>query len=259
MRLNSLVLRRYHLLAVISAACLVASVELFSRDTESAREVNVPVAPKRVALTFDDGPHPAHTQRLLDILTDHKAHATFFVVGKQAIRYPHVLRAMARAGHQVANHTTTHPPLTALSSERVVWELDQTQRVIERHTRQTSRFFRPPGGRYNSQVLEAATQRGYRMVLWNVFPRDHLSPSTDELYRRVMDNVQDGSVVLFHSGIKNTEIILPQLIEDLRSRGYEFYTVSGLLQQPLDADAVSQWYFPVPLSGVRVAARADPH
>jgi peptidoglycan/xylan/chitin deacetylase (PgdA/CDA1 family) len=123
---------------------LLSHVVLFSNNSGTAPIP--PQAPHRLAITFDDGPHPAFTHRLLKILRQERVHATFFVVGSQIARYPHLLQAISRDGHQIANHTYHHYNMTTLAPAKILSELDETQRLIERITGQKARFFRPPGG-----------------------------------------------------------------------------------------------------------------
>jgi peptidoglycan/xylan/chitin deacetylase (PgdA/CDA1 family) len=236
------VLRRYQAVALILVGIMLGSAALFSRDSDFFP--TRPRYPYRIALTFDDGPHPAFTDRLLRVLADEKVAATFFVVGTQARRYPSLLRAVARQGHELANHTFHHPNLMTLSPEEVRRELDDTRRLIRDFTQKDTLLFRPPGGRYDAETLRTISESGYRMVLWTVFPRDHSSPSPDEIYRRVMASASDGGVVLLHSGVESTLEVLPRLIRGLRAQGYHFLTISEMLQERIDPRVLSSWYLP---------------
>jgi peptidoglycan-N-acetylglucosamine deacetylase len=190
-----------------------------------------PWAPHRVALTFDDGPHPLFAGRLLAALQHGRARATFFVVGRQAERNLALLAKMARQGSELANHTSTHPNLTKLDIVDALTELKSAQDVIENvvGARRAPHLFRPPGGRFNARVLAAARAAGYDMVLWTALPRDHDSLSADEVFNRVLAEVGDGGVVLLHSGVPGTLEALPRLLRVLRARGYRCVTVSDLL------------------------------
>jgi peptidoglycan-N-acetylglucosamine deacetylase len=236
------VLRRYQAVGLLLIGMLLGSAALFSRDSEYFP--TRPRYPYRLALTFDDGPHPAFTDRLLEVLKRERVAATFFVVGRQAQRYPTLLRSVARQGHELANHTFNHPNLLRLPPDEVRRELDDTRRLIREFTRQDTLFFRPPGGRYDAATLAAAGRGGYRMVLWNVFPRDHSRPTEQQIYDRVMASARDGGVVLFHSGVETTLAVLPRLIKDLRARGFHFLTISEMLEEGLDPRVLSSWYLP---------------
>lgn len=207
-------------------------------------EIQVPSRPW-IALTFDDGPHPVMTERLLRILQKEGVPATFFVVGKMAERHPQIVQAMARDGHEIENHTYSHPRLTHLDDDAVLKELALTRGVIRRLTGRDSFLFRPPGGDYDRHTLRATAQAGYRMVLWSVLTNDVQGVSQRAIYRRILKGVEDGGIVLMHSGIENTVEILPQIIATLRQRGYHFVTVSTLVGSSGDPGAPEE--APLPL------------
>lgn len=181
---------------------------------------------KTIAFTFDDGPHPYYTERLLKILKDSQVHATFFVVGKQVEKHPELLQLIFRDGHEIANHTYSHRDMRSLSPNEITQELEKTEALVRAVTDQRMRFFRPPGGRYNETVVERAKETGYDMVLWSVLPQDHLNPSADLIRRRILRSAQSHDVVLLHSGVKHTLEILPELIAMLKKKGFSFVTVS---------------------------------
>ncbi|MBI4396687.1 MAG: polysaccharide deacetylase family protein [Elusimicrobia bacterium] len=238
-----LIVRRYQALGLILFGILLGSVALFSRDSDFFP--TRPPYPNRIALTFDDGPHPEFTGRILRVLEEHQVAATFFVVGKQAARYPDLLKAMDRRGHELANHTYNHPNLALLHPTDVVRELDETRGVIESVTQRRQRFFRPPGGQYKASTLDTANRSGYQMILWTVFPQDHVPAITPEtIYERVMATARDGGVVLFHSGVEATLAVLPRVISDLRAKGFQFLTVSEMLEEKINPVVRSAWYFP---------------
>jgi peptidoglycan-N-acetylglucosamine deacetylase len=184
-----------------------------------------------IALTFDDGPHPVMTEKLLAVL--HQAHvpATFFVVGKMADRYPELVREIARDGHELANHTYTHPNLANLSNDAILSELDRTRETILRLTGQDTYLFRPPGGDYSRRMIRLTENAGYRMVLWDILTRDVEGASPQMMRWRILRGAEDGAVVLMHSGIKNTLDTLPEVISLLQQEGYHFVTVSTLFKQ----------------------------
>ena len=182
-----------------------------------------------IALTFDDGPHPVLTERLLDILRREHVPATFFVVGKMANRYPELVQDIARDGNEVANHTYTHPNLAHLTDEEVLNELAQTRQLIRRLTGQDCCLFRPPGGAYSRETVRATAHAGYRMVLWSIVTKDVGGAPRPIMRRRILEGAEDGSIVLMHSGVRTTMDILPDVITKLRAEGYSFVTVSTLL------------------------------
>jgi len=239
-----LVIRRYHVLGIMLGGLLLGNVSLFSRGGEDTAVQ--PIYRNRIALTFDDGPHPGYTERLLDILSRERVAATFFIVGKQAELHPGLLRLADRRGHEIASHTYHHPNLTTVSNGRVREELDDTRFLIERILDKQTFLFRPPGGRYDARTVAAAADGGYRMILWNVIPHDHQRPAAQVIYDRVMAQAKDGGVVLLHSGVEGTVEVLPRIINDLRARGYQFLTVTEMLRENLDPRAVDAWRLPAP-------------
>jgi peptidoglycan/xylan/chitin deacetylase (PgdA/CDA1 family) len=184
---------------------------------------------KTVAFTFDDGPHPVYTEKLLKILKKFKVHATFFVVGKQAERYPDLIRKIAEDGHELANHTYSHRNMTTLSEKEIEAELGLTNRIVESVTGTRMHVFRPPGGQVNRSVQKCAEALGYTMALWTVLPMDHLRPSASLIQERVMRGLNNHGIVLLHSGVGHTIDALPALIRSVQKEGYNFVTVSELV------------------------------
>jgi peptidoglycan/xylan/chitin deacetylase (PgdA/CDA1 family) len=126
---------------------------------------------KSVWLTFDDGPHPRHTGKVLDVLAQHGITAVFFLIGKHAAEYPVIMERIVREGHLIGNHTWGHPKLTALSRARIRQELVRTERIIAPHVT-GAKLFRPPYGAHNAVVDEVSAGLGYRTIIWNVDPAD---------------------------------------------------------------------------------------
>jgi peptidoglycan/xylan/chitin deacetylase (PgdA/CDA1 family) len=136
--------------------------------------------PNEIALTYDDGPSPAHTPALLDLLAAHNVHATFFLMGEHVLRHPQLARRIAEAGHTLGNHTHTHPNLALTSPKKARQELELCQQVIVETTGITPRLFRPPFGARRPDVLRTARSLGLIPVLWNVTAKDwdlSLSPA----------------------------------------------------------------------------------
>jgi len=194
----------------------------------------VPVPTKVIALTFDDGPDPAITPAILNTLEQYHVRATFFMVGKNVAEHPDVARAVAAAGHEIANHTYTHPSMSRISPERLEKEMMDTEQIIYAVTGKRTRLFRPPSGRYNATVVQTAERLGYRVILWtwNQDTRDWANPGVQNIVHKVVEHARPGSIVLCHdrgSRCLNTAKALPTIIKELRTRGYRFATVSELL------------------------------
>jgi peptidoglycan/xylan/chitin deacetylase (PgdA/CDA1 family) len=150
------------------------------------------IAPQRrgqIALTFDDGPNPAWTPQLLDLLAKHRVKATFFLIGKHAGEEPYLTRHIAEAGHLIGNHTWSHPNLALTSPKRVKEELKRTKQMLEHITGESVRYFRPPFGGRRPDVLHAALDLGMRPVMWNVMTNDWREPSAQEIAERIGEKV----------------------------------------------------------------------
>jgi peptidoglycan-N-acetylglucosamine deacetylase len=183
----------------------------------------------RVALTFDDGPHPRTTPQLLEILGRYDARATFFVVGKMAKLHPELLVQELEAGNEVGNHSYHHMNLEQVPLERLKNEITWAGEIIQRATGHPPTLFRPPGGDYDRRVLQAAADLGYTVVLWTDNPGDYVQQGAEEVRKRVMASVKPGAVVVLHDGRDQTAEALPLILEDLRGMGYQCVTVSELM------------------------------
>lgn len=186
---------------------------------------------KRVALTFDDGPHPSKTERILDILRKYGVRATFFVIGENAAALPGVVLREFSEGHEIGNHTYSHERLT--ECDDVLREVEKTSDIVERITGKRPALLRPPEGVYCPATVENAQICGCDVVLWNVDTRDWAKESTESIVENVKANVRNGSIILFHDFTGRgthtedaLEIVIPYLIE----QGYEFVTVSELIK-----------------------------
>jgi peptidoglycan/xylan/chitin deacetylase (PgdA/CDA1 family) len=184
---------------------------------------------KEVALTFDDGPHPAYTARLLEILKQYHAKATFFVVGEQAERNPELIRAEIAAGDSVGNHTYDHVSLVKIPQAYVGTEIKACGEVLKQITGRAPHLFRPPGGAYNDSVTDVSQSLGYTMVLWTDDPGDYASPGDDVILSRLLGKINNGSIILLHDGVEQTISILPQLLQYLKDHGYQTVTVDEML------------------------------
>jgi len=182
----------------------------------------------RLALTFDDGPHPVYTLALLNVLRRTHTPATFFVVGKQVEKNPALVQLEVAEGHEVGNHTYDHVNLTLLPPELIPFELDACDAAIKKATGASVRFFRPPGGDYDGDVLRDVAGRGYITTLWTDDPGDFQHPPAAVVLRRALSHLENGSIILLHDGIPQTVNVLPDLIREARRRGYRFVTLGRL-------------------------------
>ncbi len=148
-----------------------------------------PRSPGELALTFDDGPNPAWTPQLLDVLAAHRVRATFFMVGNYAQAQPALVRRVAEAGHLIGNHSWSHPNLAVTAPNRVRQELVRTKEMLEQITGLQIKYFRPPFGARRPDVLRAARSLDMSPVLWNAMASDWSDPSADRIARRMMRSI----------------------------------------------------------------------
>jgi peptidoglycan/xylan/chitin deacetylase (PgdA/CDA1 family) len=183
---------------------------------------------KEVALTFDDGPRPEIARELLNVLGREDAKATFFVVGAQVEKHPALVRRMMNEGHEVGNHTHTHPRLNGLDAAGIKAEIARCDKAIFQATGARTNLFRPPGMRYDDIVIDTAQSLNYVTVHWNVGAQDFVGRDTSQVAQKVLKNTRPGSVILLH-GHPDTIRAIPEIVRTLRAKGYRFVTVSQML------------------------------
>ncbi|WP_003539992.1 polysaccharide deacetylase family protein [Desulfotomaculum nigrificans] len=187
---------------------------------------------KLVALTFDDGPDPRFTPAILDILKKYKVPATFFVVGKNVEDHPEILLRTIHEGHQVGNHTMTHPILNQLKPEEIYKELKDCSRTIWLVSGEHPIYFRSPKGLTSAEVQKIGSSLGMEQILWTVTMENHAAKTPKEMADRVLRKVGPGYIILLHDGRldrSKTVAALPLLLEGLQKRGYKVVPLSELL------------------------------
>lgn len=183
---------------------------------------------KYVALTFDDGPSGQVTPRVLEILKQYDAKATFFMLGSQVDYYPEVAKQVADAGHEIGNHTEAHRDLTKLGPDGIRQEIGSTSDKINNATGVRPYLVRPPYGAYNQNVINDAAHNGNSIILWSIDSLDWQSRNADAINREIQQTITPGSIVLMHDIHSTTADALPELMETLVQEGYQFVTVSQL-------------------------------
>jgi peptidoglycan/xylan/chitin deacetylase (PgdA/CDA1 family) len=186
-------------------------------------------APREVALTFDDGPWPGATERILRILHHFHVPATFFEIGSLASQHPRLVGRVLAGGNAIGNHTFDHPETMAhQSADEIAAELRHASAVLADQGVDAS-LFRPPGGWYDEELVQEAREQGMRLVTWDVDPRDWRANATPrEISRAVLAQVHAGSIVLLHDGggdAGHTIRALPAIIRGIQARGLRFVTV----------------------------------
>ncbi len=210
----------------------ISAVQTPAEDGERAVYFSHANGEKRIALTFDDGPHYRYTGEILSILEEYGIRATFFVVGELAERYPELIEKELALGHEIGNHTWSHPHMKTLDAEHTREELLRTEAALDAIADYRPKLFRPPEGFFPEAVEKAARSLGYSLILWSVDTRDWAHTPPCEIAENVLAGVDSGSIILFHDFIgrdsptpEALRLILPKLIDE----GYSFVTVSELL------------------------------
>lgn len=207
--------------------------KLFSRVVDPSR--------KMVAITLDDGPHGVNTQKILDILDKHNARATFFMLGQNVNSNKEVVKDVYTRGNEIGIHTWSHPQLTKLSEESVKSEVKNTSDAIYNITGYRPTLVRPPYGAFNTTVRNAL--KDYSLILWNIDSLDWKSRDENQIVPLVMNDVEDGDIILLHDIHSTTVPAVEKIVEDLDKQGYQMVTVSELLEaKGYDRTAIQVFY-----------------
>ena len=188
---------------------------------------------KVAAISFDAAWGNEDTQMLIDILDKYKSHATFFVVGDWAEKYPESVKALADAGNEVMNHSSSHAHFSQLTSEQIKADVNACNDKIEAVTGVRPTLFRCPYGEYDDHVIQAIRELGMEPIQWDVDSLDWKGISAAEITQRVLQRIKPGSIVLFHNAAEHTPEALPDILEALIANGYTIVPVSQIL---LDGD-----------------------
>ena len=221
-------------LAAVCALCLITTLPSYVSAASTQRQLPIYCVQREdkvCSLTFDAAWGNEDTQMLIDILNKYNVHATFFVVGEWVDKYPESVKALADAGNEVMNHSSTHPHMAQLSAEQIQTEVNTCADKIEAVTGTRPTLFRCPYGEYNDTVVSTINGLGMHVIQWDVDSLDWKGLSSDEITSRVLTRVQPGSIVLFHNAALHTPEALPGIIEALQKDGYTLCTVSELVYQ----------------------------
>lgn len=184
---------------------------------------------KKIAISFDAAWGNEYTSFILDTLDKYNIKSTFFLVGFWVDKYPDDVKEIAKRGHDVGNHSTTHPNMSQLSKEKMIEELSITGKKIEELTGVKPTLFRPPFGDYNDLLIRTCREEGYYTIQWDVDSLDWKELGAQSVIDRVTRNVKNGSIVLFHNNAKYIRDYLPLVIERLQEAGYEIVPISELI------------------------------
>jgi peptidoglycan/xylan/chitin deacetylase (PgdA/CDA1 family) len=188
------------------------------------------VAPgdKVVALTFDDGPDPVFTPKVLDVLSQYQVPATFFMIGWEAAASPDLVKRVVNDGHGVGSHTWSHADLTRQNDVGLGIQVDKTEALLSSLTGWKVSCIRPPQGHQNPGLVRKLSDRGLTTVLWSTDTRDWTRPGTNTIVKRALANLSPGTIILLHDGggdRRQTLAALPQIIESVRAQGYQLVPI----------------------------------
>lgn len=208
----------------------------FTLTNEEADVIKVPERKpldpdgKYVALTFDDGPHKTNTERVLNSLKEFDVKATFFMLGNQVDYYPSLVQRVAEEGHEIGNHSNTHPDLSKVDANRVQEEVETTNQRIYDVIGRYPTVFRPPYGSYNNNIITQATNLNLPIIMWSVDSLDWKTKNATSINHEILSTTTNGSIILMHDIHDATADALPSVLKNLKEQGYSFVTVSQLLE-----------------------------
>ncbi len=226
--------------AVVTTAAVAAGYQSMAPTGQWYGKTFTGLSPdsRQLALTYDDGPNDPHTLRLLEVLARHNVHATFFLIGRYVHQRPEIVRALVQAGHDIGNHTFTHPLLTLKSETEIRHELSQCRAALEDATGQSSSLFRPPFGGRRPAVLRIARELGLEPIMWNITGYDWNAPPAATIERNISKHIRGGNVILLHDGghkqlgadRSQTVLATDHLLTRYKNEGYKFTTIPQMLK-----------------------------
>lgn len=187
----------------------------------------------RLALTYDDGPSPGVTDRVLEELAKRNLRATFFMIGSKAAAYKSLAKEVFDAGHELGNHTYTHPKLSSLSAERVKQELQKTQEVLAEITGKAPNWFRPPYGAFHKQSQGSIPRaKDLGVAYWSVDPRDWSQPGARSIVEHIAKNAKPGAIILLHDLHRQTADATGEILDRLEDKAYRLTQLTRFLGKP---------------------------
>lgn len=215
-------MKRRNILIMIAAVVILGLGLSWGRISQAVTEGVKP----RIALTFDDGPHPVYTPKLLDGLKERNVKATFFVVGKNIEGREDIIKRMDEEGHLIGNHTYDHVKITGLPEEEACAQITKTSELVKEITGKNTEFVRPPFGAWDKKL-----ECGFEMfpVLWSIDPLDWTTKNVDAVVQKVLSRAEENSIILLHDYYDSSVEAALKIVDALLERGFEFVTVDELV------------------------------
>ena len=230
-------------LSAIFACVLIGAVTLVVASSTAGKVVSamngerlipiyyVDTQEKVCALSFDAAWGNEQTGTLLDILDEYDIKSTFFLVKQWVDSYPESVKDIAARGHDIGNHSSTHPHMAQLSADEQLQEIESCNRAVEELTGSCPTLFRAPYGEYDNNLIQNLNDESMYCVQWNIDSLDWKDPSPDEMVQRIREKLVPGSVILMHNGATNTPEALPKIIEAIRGEGYTIVPISEIIPE----------------------------
>ena len=190
---------------------------------------NVKTEENKVALTMNCAWSADDIDRILETLEKNEVKITFFIVGEWAEKYPEAVKKIYEAGHEIGTHSNTHPHVEQLSAEKNFEEIKLGIEKLQNITGEQTRLYRTPYGEYNDTVINTARENGYYTIQWNIDTLDYKGLTGDEMWGRIKEKLQKGSIILTHNGTEHTADSLDMLLKNIKTNGYQVTTVSDLI------------------------------
>lgn len=222
------------LITVVAITAILFSTSVVRSSAVNASNRHLPIyrvdrGDDMISISFDAAWGNEDTQEIIDILAKYDVRATFFVVGEWVDKYPESVLALHNAGHEIMNHSDTHPYMTKISADDMLEQVETCSEKIENVTGVKPILFRPPYGDYNDNVISTLESAGYYSIQWDVDSMDWKNLSAEQITKRVVDKTRPGSIVLFHNAALHTPEALPMIIESLKAKGLQFVKISELI------------------------------
>ncbi len=190
---------------------------------------NVQTEENKIAFTMNCAWNADDIDSILETLKNNDVHITFFMVGEWVDKYPEAVKKIYEAGHEIGSHSNTHPHVNKLSAEKNLEEIQLSVNKIEKVTGNKTNLYRAPYGEYNDTVIKTAQKNGYYTIQWNLDTLDYEGLTGEEMWNRIKNKLDGGSIILSHNGTKHTADSLDMLIKNIKTSGFQITTISDLI------------------------------